>query len=381
VAAAAAVTAVVAGSLAISDAFLGHTRATGTGHAGGFRPYTASGRGTATGPPAALHDAPPYFVALSSTFTAQTAAVRSTVTGHTLATVRPPAPYRVFTWVSAAADDRTFVLAAQRYWHISGGSAGMPAQERDNSTPTVFFKLAFDPATNAATLTGLAVPETIQSAQLAVMTMSPDGTRLALDLRGTMGIRQSVQVVTLATGTTQTWALHGSGWVGNWKPYGQIFSWSADGKTLEFQQWGGSNDETTHIRLLDTTAPGTSVNAARIALTFPNTGGNADFSLLNTILTPDGSRIVTGTVTRNGGSEITEFSARTGKPALSEDQFPPGTGGQNVWWASPHGTALVVSDPRGPRGQYGRTNILGVLEGNRFTPIPHGADTTGSIAW
>ena len=86
-------------------------------------------------------------------------------------------------------------------------------------------------------------------------------------------------------------------------------------------------------------------------------------------------------MTKDGGSEITEFSARTGKPVLSEDRFSPGLGGQNVLWASPHGATLVVSDPRGPKSQYGRTDILGVLEGNRFTPIPHGADEFISLAW
>jgi hypothetical protein len=369
-AAAAAVVAVIAGSLAISATFHGRSR--------GSRPGPAARlHGSPLGDPAALRDVPPYFVSLSPMWTAHSAVVRSTVTGRTLATVRPPAPYRIFTWVSGAADDRTFVLAAQRYWHIGHGQAGMPAENRDNATPMVFFKLTFDPASNTAALARLAIPETIQASHLFGMTLSPDGTKLALSLY------QTVQVVTLATGATRSWVLHGSGAVANWKPFGQVFSWTADGKMLEFQQWGGKLQETTHIRLLGTTAPGTSVNAARIVLTFPNSGGTANFSLLNTLLTPDGSRIVTATTSTHGlTGQITEFSARTGKPVLSEDRFSASVGGQNVLWAGPHGKALVVSDPRGQRSRYGgRANILGVLEGNRFTPIPHGADTTGSIAW
>src|SRR4029077_2196948 len=156
---------------------------------------------------------------------AQAAVVRSTLTGHVLATVTPPRPYRIFTWVSAADDDRTFLLAAQRYWPIGSGQAGMPAENRDNTTPTVFFKLAFDPATHTAKLARLAVPETIQSAQLAGMAVSPDDTRLALDLRRSI---QSIQVVTLATGTMRSWAWPGGGWIGNNKPFGQVFSWTAD---------------------------------------------------------------------------------------------------------------------------------------------------------
>jgi hypothetical protein len=378
-AAAASMAAVVAASLAISATFHGHSHGPGPAPA-------ARSHGAPAGGQAALRDVPRYFVSLSPMWTARSAEVRSTVTGRTLATITPPRPYRIFTWVSAAADDHTFVLAAQRYWHIGHGQAGMPAQNRDNATPTAFFKLTFDPATHTAALTPLAIPETIPSADLAGVGLSPDGTRLALDIRQPVqaGPRQSVQVVTLATGAIRSWTWHGSGWIGNWKPYGQVFSWAADGKTLEFQQWGGKLDETAHVRLLNTSAPGSSANSARSILTFPNTGGTADFSLLNTLLTLDGGRIVTSTVIQPwhpAGDEITEFSARTGKPVRTEDRFAPSPGWQNVLWAGTDGKALVVSDPRGKKGTYGRANILGVLEGNRFTPIPHGADTTGSIAW
>jgi len=369
-AAAASVAVVVAASVAISGTFHGHARGTGG-------PAIRS-RGAPPGGRAALHDVPRYFVALSDTWWARSAAVRSTLTGRTLARVTPPRPYRIFTWVSGAADDRTFVLAAQRFWHIASGSAGMRAEERDNTTPTVFFKLTFDPATATAQLTRLTSPAQVDTSRLAGMALSPDGTRLALNFR------QSIRVVTLATGATRSWAGPHTGWIGNWKPYGQIFSWTADGRTLAFQQWFGKLNESVQVRLLDTTATGDSFRSAKIALAFPDRGGTADFSALNTLLTPDGSRIVTSTVMQpwhTMGEEITQFSARTGKPIRTEDRFAPSPGWQNVLWAGPRGKALVVSDPRGKRSQYGRANILGVLEGNRFTAIPHGADTTGQIAW
>ena len=247
-AAAAAVAAVVAGSLAISATFHGHARSTGQAAA-------ARWNGSPAGPRSALREVPPYFVVLppQALIYARTALVRSTVTGRVLATVSPPRPYKVFTWVSGTADDRTFVLAAQRWWNISSGQAGTRAQDRDNNAPTVFFKLAFDPATGTATLTRLAVPEKITATNLGGVGVSPDGTRLALDFRN------SIQIVTLATGAVRTWTWPGTGWIGNWKPEGQIFSWSADGRYLEFQQWGGRHD-TMHVRILDTTAPGTSLD-------------------------------------------------------------------------------------------------------------------------
>ena len=443
-AAAAAVTGVVAAALAIGAAFHGHARPAGPGPAAQSHLSPAALRPAALRP-AALRRVPRYFAELALTAPVQlmggeAAVVRSTLTGHVLATVAPPPPYQIFTWVSAAAGDRTFVLAAQRYWHIASGQAGMPAQNRDITTPTVFFTMTFDPATHTAKLARLAVPETIPSAQLAGMTVSPDGTRLALDLRRST---QSIQVVTLATGAVRSWAWPGGGWIGNNKPIGQIFSWTADGTTLAFQQrngsWGALSlsflaaaagalaaavltgmlvrrcvrvrradllawaiaaaavtialaahalgayrvlaPGATNIRLLDTTAPGTSLASAKVVLTFP--GGGA-FGL-NTLLTPDGTRIVT--VTPQG---ITEFSARTGTPILSEDQFPAAqfpAGGpqevdrQTVLWAGPGGQALVVSDPRGKHTSYGPDSILGVLTGNTFTPIPNGTYQDIQIAW
>jgi hypothetical protein len=369
--AAAAVTGVVAASLAIGAVF--HARPAGPGPAAQSHPSPAP-LAPAALRSAALRQVPRYFATLTDRVQeqAQAAVVRSTLTGHVLATVTPPRPYRIFTWVSAAADDRTFVLAAQRYWPIGSGQAGLPAENRDNTTPAVFFTMTFDPATHTAKLARLVVPETISSGQLAGMTVSPDGTRLALDLRRSV---QSIQVVTLATGAIRSWAWQGGGWIGNRKSFGQIFSWTADGTTLEFQQWSGGSNNTMYIRLLDTTAPGTSLASSKIVLTFPNGGAYGT----NTLLTPDGTRIVTATP-----QGITEFSARTGQPILSEDQFHLGMyGWQDVLWAGPGGQALVVFDPRGKRTRYGPGHILGVLTGNTFTPIPYGTyqGTFLQIAW
>jgi hypothetical protein len=376
-AAAAAVAAVVAGSLAISTAFHGHTRSTGQAAA-------ARWNGSPAGPRSALRKVPPYFVMLppQALIYARTALVRSTVTGRVVATVSPPRPYKVFTWVSGTADDRTFVLAAQRWWNISSSPAGTRAQERDDNTPTVFFKLGFDPATGTAKLTRLTVPEKIRATNLGGVGVSPDGTRLALDFRN------SIQIVTLATGAVRTWTWPGSGWIGNWKPMGQIFSWSSGGRYLSFQEWGAPR-ETMHIRILDTAAPGTSLTAARVIVAYPYRSGAGTLATSNSFLAPDGTRIVTATAfypsqrTPAGSyGQITEYSARTGKPLLHEDRFSASIGWQEVLWASPDGSALVVSDPRGAKTGYGgRTNILGVLAGNKFTPIPHDHYNGLFFAW
>ena len=373
-AAAAAVAAVVAASLAISTTFHGHARSTGQAAAPRWN-------GSPIGPASALHKVPPYFVVLppQAQIYARTAQVRSTVTGRVLATFRPPRPYKVFTWVSGAADDRTFVLAAQRWWNPA---AGPTAQDRDNTTPTVFFRLTFTAHIRSAQLTRLTVPGKIRATNLGGVGVSPDGTRLALDFR------QSIQTVTLATGAVRTWTWPGSGWIGNWKPMGQIFSWSADGRYLEFQQWGGPHD-TMHVRILDTTAPGTSLTAARVVVAYPYRSGADTYASGNSFLTPDGTRIVTATSffprQRNlagGYVQIAGYSTRTGKPLFHEDRFSASIGYQQVLWSSPDGSALVISDPRGAKDRYGgRNNILGVLAGNKFTPIPHGAYNGLFFAW
>ena len=375
-AAAAAVAAVVAGSLAISATFHGHARITG-------RAAAARWHGSPAGPRSALREVPPYFVVLppQAQIYARTALVRSTITGRVLATVSPPRPYKVFTWVNGTADNRTFVLAAQRWWNIGHGQAGVPAQNRDNSTPTVFFRLTFDPRTGTAQLSRLSVLGKVRTQDLLGMGVSPDGARLALDYY------KSVQIVTLATSATRTWAWPGSGGIGNWKPIGQTFSWSADGRYLEFQQWGDRFNETMHVRVLDTRAPGTSLATAKVILVYPYRSGYGTLATGNTFLTPDGTRIVTATSfyqrrARSGYSQITEYSASTGKPVFHEDRFSSSVGWQEVLWASPDGSALVVSDPRGKKDSYGvHGNILGVLAGNKFTPIPHGAIEGIKIAW
>jgi hypothetical protein len=311
----------------------------------------------------------------------QRAEVRASMTGTVLATVRPPRPFGLFTWVSAAADDRTFILGAQRYWPIAPGNRGARAEERDGTTPTWFFRLSFAPSTGTAQLTKLAIPGRVDTRQLAGVALSPDGTRLALDLR------QSIQVIDLATGAKRTWRWPGGGggWIGNFKPYGQVLSWSADGKEIAFQQWGGKFDSTAHVRILDTTAPGSSLLPAKLVATFLNKSDVLTLDGMNTLLTPDGTKIVVATMTQAAKPpyvtrfEITEFSARSGKIERSMDQFRSlhAARSQEVLWSSSSGGTVIVSDPRGKKGQ----PVIGVLSGNRFTALPGNPQYVQQIAW
>src|SRR5580693_6963218 len=102
-AAAALVTAAVAGSLTV---------------AGSLRHQPG-----AAGPAASPDGVPPYYVALTVPETYRdiyaredgtAAEVRATATGAVLARITVPRPYVQFAAVTAAADDRTFVLVAER---------------------------------------------------------------------------------------------------------------------------------------------------------------------------------------------------------------------------------------------------------------------------
>lgn len=372
-AAAAAVAAVVAASLAVSATFHGRLRAGG--------PAAGSSRGAPPGGPGALRKVPPYYVSLTpgnNTYIlgGRRAEVRATATGTVLATIRPPRPFGAFTWVSGASDDRTFVLAAQRYWPIAPGSKGARAQERDNTTSTRFFEVRFSPSTGTARLSDLASAGKVETGRLFGVALSPDGTRLALDLH------RSIEVITLATGAKRVWRWPGGGWVGNFKPSGQVLSWTADGRMLAFQQWGGKFDNTPHVRVLDTMAPGSSLLASKLVVTF---SGALTLDVTgNTLITPDGSTIAASTMTLARKSsyptalQVTEFSVRTGKVVRSLDRFRFGgeEPNQNVLWTSASGTTLIVYDPRGKA----HAAVSGVLSGNRFTPLPR-VPPTNQIAW
>jgi hypothetical protein len=380
-AAAASVVAVVAASLAITSGSGSRARA----HA----PETAAARA------AALASVPPYYVALTGytgDLTAHwLAVVRATATGTALATVSPPRPYRTFSWVSGAADDRTFVLAAQPW--VPGASPVRNANE-----PTKFFLLHFDPATGAAPLTALPITEK-QGYRVIGLALSPDGSKLAVVLATPHEPQQSreIQVFTLATGSQHDWTWAGRGWVGTQDSFGQPLSWAADGRTLAFQQWTGDHLD---VRLLDTAAAGSSLRSARPAVAVLSSSNDDS----NSLLTPDGRTVIYAPA--QGAQENTlpprfreklnfaEFSASTGKLVRTLDPwwFSLGSGQlpyQQVLWTNSSGATLIVISPPGasPARHWVRHSIqpvLGVLTGNQFTPIP-GSPTASQnitcVAW
>lgn len=120
---------------------------------------------------------------------------------------------------------------------------------------------------------------------------------------------------------------------------------AADGQMLAFQQWSGKFDNAPHVRVLDITAPGSSLLASKLVVTRPQSGVQTLDGPVNTLITADGSTIVAPTMTQARKApyptalQITEFSARTGQAVRSLDQFRFASPGpyQNVLWTSLRG--------------------------------------------
>jgi hypothetical protein len=372
-AAAAAVAAVVIASLSLASGMHGPG-----GGAAGSSAGTAAGAGATGGVPA-------YYVALTSAATPAQAVIRATATGAVVATVKPPKPYGTFNFVTGAAGDRTFVLAAQRWWPIASGTRGLAAEKRDNTTPVVFFRLRFDPGTRTARLTALHVPRKIPASSLDGIAVSPDSSRLALAL-----YPAQIEVITLATGSARHWIWPGAApstgpWVGNSKPSGQPLSWTANAHTLAFPLTAESGG-ITWVMLLNISSPGGSLqSAARRGVSFLGLGHLKPGPVGNALITPDGTRITTITMRlKPSQARVTEFSVRTGQPVSPP---PAGTapGPLTPWsvlWTDSSGSTLIVN---GVRTGASAGTVTGILRGGRFTPLP-GAPvttsvTTSNVAW
>jgi hypothetical protein len=357
-AAAAAVVALVAVSLVLTH---------GTRPAGTFPlAAPASSPGAAPGPADGL---PPYYVSLEPgplSDGSTSAVVRDTASGATLATVTPPAPYRYFSGITGASDDRTFVLAAQ-----VTGNAGPPTQ---HASALHYFLLRLDPGGGTAKLTALDVPP-VSANDIIDFALSPDGSRLAV-ASGTDNTEQQITIYDLQTGAARTWqGPTSAGFIGEPVQAGNPLSWTANGQTLAFEDITGVASKqpvySIDVRLLDTAAPGDDLSSSRVALSI--TGQEA-----NAMITPDGSMIVIPVVTSTA-RQVNEYSASTGQllAVLGTRQFPNAQDGgfPTLLWSDSSGSSVIVHDAAaGNRlltGNGGMTRLsLAVVTGSQFTPLP-----------
>ena len=387
--AAAAVAAVVAGSLAISGALHGGQRRTAAGQQGPFA------------------GVPPYYVVLAgknpgpAVIQRQHAEIRATASGAVLSRVAPPRPYNTFTAV-AAGNDHTFVLAAEKL-KVTRKDGGTFYQ----SIASQFYLLRLGAGGHVKRLTPLPIPPEPARAEVSGFALTPDGSKFAVALRGGVngGPGPEIQVFSLPAGAERVWTWPGGGPItNNAGGNGEVLSWTADGRTLAFQQWAGNSID---VRLLDTATAGGSLQSdSRLALQWKGDAetwhlvhgkiSNVIFGY-SAIITGDGTRIVaaTGSLTKhplNSELAFTEFSASTGKVVKILGRWPipglyPGQT-QDVLWANSPGSTLIVlahkpgvptKDPHSVNSaDYGIE--FGVLRGSRFTPLP-GAPRPGPNSW
>jgi hypothetical protein len=252
------------------------------------------------GQSAGPYGVPAYYVALitakprsdvendlaSSSWTDTAAELRSTQTGAVLAKITPPKPYVSFTGVTAAADDRTFVLSAQGPLH----SFGVPSYPAER-----FFVLRIDPAApvgDRMTLTGLPAGYVPASEGIHDMALSPDGTQLAADIGADPPFTQALYVFDLATGTERAWSvrpcagcLPSSGGMVYSEVETDALSWTADSQHVAFI-WGNT------VRLLDTRAAGSDLLTDSKTVATWTGGVTGPNQWRGAIITPDGRTVL-----------------------------------------------------------------------------------------
>ena len=323
---------------------------------------------------------PPYFVAVAFTGKAAqspaVAVVHDTVSGHALATIRPSIRGGTIVGVSAAGDDRTFVLDEQTWVKPK-----YPFPTAGYSGPHSFYLLRLSSAGRVSSLGRLRV--TVPATQvLSAFALSPDGQRLALAVQPKKGpARTDLKVVTLSTGSTRVWSAAGIFRSGAADSRG--LSWTADGRELAFE-WQANNVGMfpgVEARLLSLTSAGGDLLAASrrvIATTRQFKPSGSTFQVTDAenepVVTPDGSAIVTNSVyfqvktkdsgkAWNGRYGFAEYSTRTGKLVRILGYWkikPAGYFFTQVLWSSPSGRVLIGIIPDGR---------MGVINGNEFTPL------------
>jgi hypothetical protein len=370
-----------------------------------------------TGQDALLASAPRYYVVLTSTGHnrgwPQQAEVRATRTGRIMATLAAPRPANAFIMAAAASGAGRYVLAAQRMAIEHRATVGLPvgipvsgapAAQRRRSVavqvpagPIRFYQLRISSSGQVSALSPLPVPVLPAGADLSGLALTPDGRKLAVAARaGGPRPGPEIQVDTLATGAQRVWTWPGAQPIAeSLGGTGSALSWAADDRTLAFSRM---IDGQYRVRLLDTTAPGRSLAASRLALSV-NWSGRANSrrfrhgravnnnDTFGALLTPDGSKIVVATVTQSmhpltSEFAFTEFSARTGRVVAVLGRWwfirrwPEQE--QAVLWTNADGSTLLVQAhrpgvtlrPTSPSAGAVFPIEFGVLHGDRYTPLP-----------
>jgi hypothetical protein len=297
------------------------------------------------------------------------AQVRATRTGAVIAKITPPHPYVGFDpyVVAGAANDRTFVLAAQ--------NGGLYGTDQKKFPSYQLFLLYINPGARSpgarVRLTPLAPPFPVHFSAIA-MALSPDGKSLAIFSANLRGRQKSLTVYNLTKGTSRTWPFTVPDAGAPWK-FGTL-SWASNGRVgfVDLHHW----DE---LRLLDPTAGGAGLTAGSQVIRLRGVPyGLPQLALF----TADGRSVFIGLQTGRWQEELLRFSVRTRKvtAVLNNMQRPradPGEGKYDNWeqvlWMNSSGSKLIITNLR-------RGATAGIVRGQSYTAIPWSRETS-LAAW
>jgi hypothetical protein len=335
---------------------------------------------------ASLGQVPPYYAAItkpSANIAPTDVTIAATATGKALFTVKPPQG-TAFSEVTAAADDRTFVLAISQ-------------SPSSTSVVQAWDLLRVSPDATSYTLRRLPIPA-LPGTMLDGLALSPDGTKLAVMSSGEViqlgsvsetpatlrvySVRTGLALHTWQTGSGQSYSYTTATALNN--PTNTI-SWLANGHELAFSytltETAGSRTTVTGVGRLDLNRPGTGLIADSTPVVQITGWRDGTCSFLYP--TADGKSALCGTVVLPCKQSLPPlaFKAYSGvKGSFGLLYTVPAKGGvcvegtAGVLWASRSGSALVgiivsapVSSSHGP-GQF--TTDIGVLADGRWTPLP-----------
>lgn len=320
---------------------------------------------------------PPYYVALTvpGTYTdiytggdGTAAEVRATATGAVLARITVPKPYVQFAAVTAAADDRTFVLVAEE-------KSNPPASLVQYYRPSRFYLLHFDPASGRASLRALPAAFIPANNEVCSVALSPDGTLLAADIGGDCYQGARLRVFDLATGNVRVW--NGDApYFGFGGTNPDALSWTADGKHVAFVGYP-VRPSRSEVWLLDVTSPGSN---SKPVCDSPPLDGIYDPIWRGVKVTPDGRTVViveelaSETAPERVRDRLLKCSAATGQvtAVLNDLNTLAGYRYEQVMYTNATGSVLVVTGVR-------KGNTAGILRGDAYTPIPWSRHTVTAV--
>jgi hypothetical protein len=349
--------------IAVSLAAVRHTPSTPAA------PAISAGPGTSGALPAASGPLPEYYAALDDPSgpitqiqdgqqqTPVSVRVGDDRTGKLVATINPPHG-ETFSGLTAAADDRTFVVAAEQF----------PAQPvLLSGSPVAWYLVRLTPGSaHPATLTRLPIPGEPEGTQVSAIALAPDGGELAVMFQRDVWSGKTgpltITLYSLATGTpVRTWTVATNGFPAGFGWYYGRYSntaltWLDGGRTLAVTYGINSGAggppfsyvfSSVTIRTVDADSPsGNLLTSSKVVFRLP---GGADCDTVQ--LTGDGDTVLCGKYAGNtekrstmNAPKFVAYSVATGRPTLLyqlKGSYEVGVA--DVLWASPTGSTLLGS--------------------------------------